>query len=80
MKKNLIFYIGLFSSVSVYASATANEFIPCKKKAVAILEHCLANDDKQCWNKSKLSFETCHKRVIEKHKRPSIMQNKKKDN
>jgi hypothetical protein len=71
MKRFLIFYLGVFSSVSVHASATANEFIPCKKKAVAILEYCLADDGKQCWKKSKLSFDTCHKQVIENHKRHS---------
>ncbi|MFT6528605.1 MAG: hypothetical protein ACJAZB_000237 [Psychrosphaera sp.] len=63
MKKVLIFYIGLFSSLSVFASATANEFIPCKKKAVAVLEYCLADDGKQCWKKSKLSFDKCRKKL-----------------
>ena len=71
MKTFLIFYLGVFVSLSVQASATANEFIPCKKKAVAVLEYCLADDDKQCWKKSKLSFDKCRKGVIKNHKRRS---------
>ncbi len=69
MKIFLIFYLGVFVSLSVQASATDNEFIPCKKKAVAVLEYCLADDGKQCWKKSKLSFDKCRKRIINNHKR-----------
>lgn len=67
MKKFIIFYLSIFSSLPVQASATANEFQPCKKKAVAVLEYCLVQDEKQCWQKSKLGFEACRKQVIESH-------------
>ncbi|MEO9946559.1 MAG: hypothetical protein ABJH28_13990 [Paraglaciecola sp.] len=52
---------------AISASPTSNEFIPCKKLAVAKLEYCLNGDNNDCWAKSKGSYESCHKAIIEKH-------------
>ena len=57
----------LFANSNLSASPTSNEFIPCKKLAVAVLEHCLDKDKKHCWKKSKTKFQSCRKEVIESH-------------
>ena len=54
-------------SVSVIASPTPNEFVPCNKLAVAMLESCLADSDKKCWEKSKNSYESCRKKIFKRH-------------
>lgn len=59
--------IMLFFTTSIHASPTKNEFIPCKKLAVASLEHCLKNDDQQCWAISKKRYASCRKDVIQSH-------------
>ena len=51
----------------INASPTSNEFVPCKKIAVAKLEYCLMDDDKNCWSESKASYESCRKDVIQQH-------------
>jgi hypothetical protein len=54
-----------------FASPTSNEFIPCKKIAVSVLEYCLnensysANDF--CWTKSKEHYASCAKKVFQGH-------------
>jgi hypothetical protein len=67
MKKNLVLYTSLFVSMTAQGSPTTNEFLPCKKKAVAIQEHCLLKDNNRCGEKSKSSFDACQKRVINNH-------------
>ena len=64
-----LIFCTLFVSHYLSASPTANEFVPCKKLAVAVLEHCLDSDEKECWKKSKARFKSCHKNVIESHSR-----------
>jgi len=59
--------VGLLYGPSIQASPTANEFVPCKKLAVARLDHCLKEDDNNCWSKSKASYHSCRKNVIKRH-------------
>ncbi len=61
----------LFANSNLSASPTSNEFIPCKKLAVTVLEHCLDGNEKECWKKSKTRFKLCRKNVIEDHSRDS---------
>lgn len=62
---NLIFVF--ISSIS-YASPTSNEFIPCNKTAVALLEQCLKDKDSNCWAVSKNGYASCRKRVFSSHR------------
>ncbi|WP_068547741.1 hypothetical protein [Thalassotalea crassostreae] len=59
---------GLFFSSFTMASPTENEFIPCKKIAVAMLESCLQHDDGNCWVKSETAHNSCRTKVIDSHK------------
>jgi len=68
IKVILFILVCLFFNTPIHASPTSNEFIPCKKKAVAILEFCLQDNESNCWLKSKADFETCRKRVTRSHK------------
>lgn len=63
----LIVLIGGMFVGPIGASPTPNEFVPCKKRAVASLEYCLNDGDKNCWSKSKASYESCHKDVMQRH-------------
>ena len=67
VKVVLIVIVGLFFDTPVNASPTSNEFISCKKLAVATLEYCLKDDDNNCWTKSKTSYNLCRKDVIKTH-------------
>jgi len=64
-----------------YASPTSNEFTPCKKGAILTLEFCLNenshNRNKACWTKSKESYDSCAKKVIQRHD-PKIKEAKRK--
>jgi len=59
--------VGLLYGPSIQASPTSNEFVPCKKLAVARLEYCLKDDDLNCWSKSKAGYNSCRKNVIKRH-------------
>ena len=67
IKVIIIVIVGLFFNASINATPTSNEFIPCKKMAVAMLEYCLKDDDGNCWSKSKAHYESCRKDVIQRH-------------
>lgn len=67
MKVLFIVPLSLFVNAPINASPTANEFVPCKKKALAILEYCLNEDEKSCWSKSKAGYESCRTDVIRRH-------------
>ena len=64
-------FIGLLLSLCLHASATLNEFIPCKKSAVSVLKLCLKNNNNYqndiCWEKSKKSYDACSNNVIKLH-------------
>ena len=51
----------------VIASPTSNEFIPCNKMAVAILEMCLKGNGNDCWADSKRQYKSCRKDVMRSH-------------
>ncbi len=72
MKALLTIFICLFSSTVVFASATSNEFAPCKKVAASKLEYCLRAGDSDCLDKSKLDFDSCYKRIIQSHSSESL--------
>lgn len=40
---------------------------PVKKLAVKILEYCLADNDKNCWENSKKQYDACSYKVIKSH-------------
>ena len=67
IKVVLFVIVGLLYGTSIQASPTSNEFVPCKKLAVARLNHCLKEDDNNCWSKSKASYNSCRKNVIKRH-------------
>ncbi|MEP2653007.1 MAG: hypothetical protein ABJH06_13550 [Paraglaciecola sp.] len=67
IKVTLFVLIGVMFVGSVSATPTSSEFIPCKKLAVAELEYCLNGANNSCWSKSKVSYESCHKAIIERH-------------
>ncbi|WP_127347857.1 hypothetical protein [Pseudidiomarina mangrovi] len=82
----------LFASVSlsgsliatsvVLASATENEFEPCKKLAVASLSACLdqqqANSTSihECWVESQQHFQSCRQQVLDSHN-PTLQQQRR---
>ncbi|MFT2090620.1 hypothetical protein [Paraglaciecola sp. 2405UD69-4] len=70
--KLLALSLGMFLG-QVSASPTSNEFVPCKKLAVAKLKYCLNDDNENCWAKSKASYEACYKNVLASH---SVKNNK----
>lgn len=59
---------GLLLSSFTIASPTENEFVPCKKIAVAMLESCLQHDDGNCWDKSEAAYNSCRTKVMDSHK------------
>jgi hypothetical protein len=63
--------VGGFLPSIVFASATANEFKPCHKIVVNLLEHCLfeKNNDNNdmCWLESNKSHKRCVQQVHERH-------------
>jgi len=73
--------ISSFCLSFAYASPTSNEFIPCKKGAILTLEFCLNenshNRNKDCWKKSKKSYDSCAKKVLQRHD-PKIRETKRK--
>ncbi|MBU2978740.1 hypothetical protein [Alteromonas sp. C1M14] len=73
----LVFVSGVFSS-SIYASATANEFSSCKKKAAFEMAQCPDSKTEECIAKSKEKREACYQRIIERHGlKPARIQAKK---
>ncbi len=56
-----------FFSLTINSSPTSNEFVPCKKLAVALLEMCLKDDGNECWADSKKQYESCIKKVMRSH-------------
>ena len=67
IKVVLIVIVGFFFNTPINASPTSNEFIPCKKLAVTMLKYCLKDNDNNCWTKSKTSYDSCRKDVIQSH-------------
>lgn len=67
----------------VFASATENEFEPCKKLAVASLSACLneqqANSTAidQCWLTSQQQFHSCRQQVLDSHN-PELREQRRK--
>lgn len=49
------------------ASPTSDDFIPCHKVAVIILDKCLQDGGSSCWSDSKASYESCRQRVIKSY-------------
>ncbi|SET71421.1 hypothetical protein [Thalassotalea agarivorans] len=77
MARILVFVLGCFVTSSVLASPTANEFVPCKKLAVKLLEHCLADDEDHCWQRSKNAHDKCVSDVFKSHRDPAYLEARK---
>lgn len=70
--------VGCFNT-SVSASATSNEFIPCKKLAVSELAYCLEDEGKYCWDKSKASFDACYQGIVQNHNPNNVNNSAKRE-
>ena len=72
-KYPLFALIATLVSVSVYASPTYNESVPCKNQAILLLEYCLNKnnfnnpENMSCWTESRARYESCRVGVIESH-------------
>lgn len=68
-----LFYLSTLLPMLAFASATENEFEPCKKLAVATLQGCLAQQSalasevSACWQDSEAAFKRCRQEVIDSH-------------
>lgn len=75
-----IIIIGLLFISLLQASPTENEFIPCKKMSVALLEGCLdkkpRHKNKSCWKMSKNSYDSCYKSIMLSHDREAMAKRK----
>lgn len=78
----LWFFVALGLPSKVLASATENEFEPCKQLAVASLSTCLQNhsgnaaDIGQCWVDSQQHFLNCRQQVVDSHN-PKLQQQRR---
>lgn len=57
----------IFLGESVNASPTSDDFIPCQKMAVTILDNCLKEGESSCWSDSKSHYKICRQRVIQSY-------------
>jgi len=71
--RTLFAIIAALLPLTTLASATENEFEPCKKLAVASLQSCLAQQQalasevSSCWQDSEAAFKRCRQEVIDSH-------------
>lgn len=54
-------------SGTLLASATRHDFEQCDKLAVAYLKSCLAENEDNCWQRSKSSYQSCRSKVTRKY-------------